>query len=256
MAEVAQNYPEASIFLVNGHTVSQDTPLHENDECWCLSPDGATSRQEFQELLSLRHSPEIQAIFNRATVGIMGLGGLGSVVAMTLARMGIGHLCLADFDVVDPANLNRQYYFYDQVGLAKTEAMAANLSRVNPFLELTLINEKLDSGSIKQHFSQVDVLVECFDDPAMKAEAFRLALTDLKPIRYVGASGVAGYGPNNTIQTSQPYDGVYLVGDGSSAAGPGSTLMASRVGIAAHQQANQAIRILIVDATSKAEDEI
>jgi len=207
----------------------------------------SVTKQEMAEVLANRHSPQLQAIIKKATVGIMGLGGLGSLVAMALTRLGIGTLLLADFDRVEPSNLNRQFYFLDQLGMAKTKATAANLARINPWVKLQLIEQRLDSTAIKEHFSSVDVLVECFDDPVMKATAFRLALTDMKPIRYVGASGVAGHGANNEIKTTSPYQGVYLVGDGSSDPEQGQGLMASRVGIAAHHQTNQVLRILCDD---------
>ncbi len=248
MTEVAANFPGADILLVNGHHVKHDYKLQPGDECWCLSRGGTSSKQEMEDLLALRHTPEIQRIIQTSTVGIMGLGGLGSMVAVALARMGIGRLLLADFDVVEPTNLNRQYFFLDQVGSPKTKAMAANLARINPFVELELLQQRLDAAAIKKHFSKVDVLVECFDDPVMKADAFRLALTDMKPIRYVGASGVAGYGSNNDIRTQSPYPGIYLVGDGHSDPKQGLSLMAARVGIAAHQQANQVVRILLKDS--------
>lgn len=245
MADIANKFPGADIFLVNGRSVAATHQLRPGDTCWCLRPEVPASRQEINDLLAQRHSPQIQDIIQAATVGIMGLGGLGSMVAAALTRMGIGTLILADFDVVDPTNLNRQFYFLDQVGQPKTKALAANLGRINPFVRLDTHQIRLDSSTIKKHFAEVDVLVECFDDPAMKALAFRLALTDLAPIRYVGASGVAGHGDNNAIRTTSPYPGLYLVGDGSSDPEQGLGLMAARVGIAAHHQANQVIRILL-----------
>ena len=248
VAEVAAGFPGATLFVVNGVSVTVDHILRPGDECWCLTPGKAPSRQEMDKLLARRHTPEIQALLQAATVGIMGLGGLGSQVAAALARMGVGRLRLADFDLVVPSNLNRQFYFYDQIGQPKTSALADNLHRINPHVEVELVPCRLDEEAIKARFDRVDVLVECFDDPAMKALAFRLALTDLAPIRYVGASGVAGYGPNNTIRTTCPYEGVYLVGDGEADAGQGMGLMAARVGIAAHQQANQVLRLLLAGA--------
>ena len=91
----------------------------------------------------------------------------------------------------------------------------------------------------------VHVLAECFDDPVIKAAALRAVLTNMPGIGYVGASGLAGYGDNNAIRTKKIHDNVYIVGDGTSAAGPGQGLMAPRVGIAAHHQANQILRILL-----------
>ena len=180
----------------------------------------------------------------------MGLGGLGSQVAVALARVGVGHLLLADFDLVEPSNLNRQNYFIDQIGMKKTEAMKTNLARVNPYVKVETRDQVLTEESIASVFRDVDVLAECFDGAEMKAAALRCALTALQGKPFVGVSGVAGYGDNNLIRTSRIRAGVYLVGDGVSAAGPGQGLMAPRVGIAAHHQANQILRLLLQEAES------
>ena len=100
-----------------------------------------------------RHSEQVHTILQRAHVAIMGLGGLGSSVAVSLARIGVGKLLLADYDVVELSNLNRQYYFLDQLGLAKTEATRRNLQRINPYIAVELINERLTEESIPQLFS-------------------------------------------------------------------------------------------------------
>jgi len=175
----------------------------------------------------------------------MGLGGLGTVVAGALARIGVGKLILADFDVVEPSNLNRQQYYISQIGKKKTMALQENLLQMNPYICIETIDSRLTEESIPEIFENVTVLAECFDDPAMKAAALRAVLTSMPGIGYVGASGLAGYGDNNSIRTKKIYDNVYIIGDGTSAAGPDHGLMAPRVGIAAHQQANQILRILL-----------
>jgi sulfur carrier protein ThiS adenylyltransferase len=245
LADIAVDFPGSDLFIVNGCEVAVDYLIEDDDECWCLKKGEAGSHDELKRLLSLRHSPGVQDVVDKAVVGIMGLGGLGSVVAGALARIGIGRLILADYDIVDPTNLNRQQFFVDQIGMKKTEALALNLRRMNPYVELTLHDCRLTAENIPTLFGDADVLVECFDDPVMKAEAFRLALTDMKTMGYVGASGVAGYGENDLISTvcHRPY--VFIVGDGESGSKPGQGLMAPRVGIAAHHQANQVLRILL-----------
>jgi sulfur carrier protein ThiS adenylyltransferase len=116
---------------------------------------------------------------------------------------------------------------------------------MKPYINITTVDERLNEESIPQIFGQVDVLTECFDDPVMKAAGLRAALTQLPGTGYVGSSGLAGYGDNNAIQTNEIHPNVFIVGDGTSAAGPGQGLMAPRVGIAAHHQANQILRILL-----------
>ncbi len=237
--------PDADLFIVNGYPVSPDTILADEDICCIIRRLETPSDEEMECLLTARHTPGVHEIAQKATVGIMGLGGLGTVVAGALARIGIGRLILADYDVVEPSNLNRQQYFVSQIGMKKTTALKENLLQMNPYINITTVDERLNEESIPKIFSQVDVLAECFDDPVMKAAGLRAALTHLHRAGYVGSSGLAGYGDNNAIQTSEIHPKVFIVGDGTSAAGPGQGLMAPRVGIAAHHQANQILRILL-----------
>jgi sulfur carrier protein ThiS adenylyltransferase len=183
--------------------------------------------------------------FGDKVVGIMGLGGLGSAVAVALARSGVGRLRLADFDRIERHNLQRQYYFSDQVGELKTTALLENIGRINSGIKVEVINERLTSALIVRYFKDVDVLVECFDQAEMKATALRTVLTEMERVAYVGASGVAGCGESNLIKTGKIMKGVYLVGDNESEVGPRQRLVAARVGIAAHHQANQVLRILL-----------
>jgi sulfur carrier protein ThiS adenylyltransferase len=237
--------PEADLFIVNGYPVRPDTLLADGDVCCIIRRGEIPSAEEMECLLTARHTPGVHEIAQKATVGIMGLGGLGTVVAGALARIGIGKLILADYDVVEPSNLNRQQYFVAQIGMQKTTALKENLLKMNPYVDIATVDEKLTEESIPKVFNRVDVLAECFDDPVMKAAGLRSALTHLPDIGYVGSSGLAGYGDNNSIQTRRIHPKVYVVGDGTSAAGPGQGLMAPRVGIAASHQANQILRILL-----------
>lgn len=242
---VARLKPGADVVIVNGFPAPPTTVLADGDHCWLIRRGEVPSVEAMDHLLHARHTPGVHAVLRQASVGIMGLGGLGSPVAVALARMGVGRLLLADYDVVEPSNLNRQYYFTDQIGLLKTAALQATLTRVNPYVAVECIDTRLAEADIPRYFAGVDVLVECFDDPAMKAAALRVALRELPQVGYVGSSGMAGYGENNTIRTVRLRRRVYLVGDGESEARPGVGLMAPRVGIAAHQQANQVVRLLL-----------
>lgn len=237
----AKMYDKQVAFTALAYYVS-DFKLEEN------VPD----RKEFVAVLAERHGEEIQARIKKGVAGVMGLGGLGSAVAVALVRIGIGKLLLADYDVVELSNLNRQYYFADQIGLPKTVALRDTLLRINPYVCLETINERLSEERIPLLFQGVDVLVECFDDPVMKPAALRVALTALKGVGFVGASGMAGFGDNNRIVTRRIHPRVYLVGDGEAEVGPNQGLMAPRVGIAAHHQANQVLRLLLgVDEESE-----
>lgn len=242
---LAEFKPDADLFIINGYPVSQDTFLNDGDSCWLVKRGEVPAPEELERLLYARHTPGVHDRIKGAVVGVMGLGGLGSMVAIALARMGVAKLVIADYDVVEPTNLNRQQYFVDQIGMLKTKALKDNLAHINPYVVISVIDEKLTEDSIVDHFQNVDVLVECFDDAVMKACALRAVLSGLKGIGYVGSSGVAGYEDNNIIQTRELYPNVYIVGDEVTAAEPGQGLMATRVGIAAHHQANQVVRILL-----------
>lgn len=237
--------PDADLMIINGFSAHPDTKLEDGDHCWLIKRGEVPTYDEMNHLLYARHTPGVHEKIKHSTVGVMGLGGLGSSVAVALARMGVGKLVLADYDVVEPTNLNRQQYFIDQLGQRKTAALKANLTRINPYVAVDTIDEVLTEESIVQYFQAVDVLAECFDDAAMKAAALRAILRGAEQIGYVGSSGVAGYGDNNTIKTKRLFPKVFLVGDGESAAEPGQGLMAPRVGIAAHHQANQIVRLLL-----------
>ncbi len=237
--------PSADLFILNGFPVTATTPLKEKDSCTLIEKGVIPAPEELDALLSARHTPGVHSKIRHATVAILGLGGLGSAVAGAFAKIGIGKMLLSDYDVVEPSNLNRQHYFVDQIGMPKTKALQENLVRMNPSVSLEIIDEQLTESRLAQCFQSVDVLIECFDNPQMKAAALRVVLTHLKDVAYVGSSGMAGYGDNNSIVTHTIRPGVYIVGDETSEAGPGMGLMAPRVGIAAHHQANQALRILL-----------
>jgi sulfur carrier protein ThiS adenylyltransferase len=237
--------PEADVLIRNGHAENGDPTLEEGDRVVLIRRGEMPSAAELQALLVARHSPEIHDKIRTATVGIAGVGGLGSPVAVALARCGVGRLILADFDVVEPSDLNRQHYFIDQIGLSKVEALRRTLERINPYVEVVTHPVRLIPANIPQLFSEVDVLVEAFDDPEQKAMLTEVFLGRVADRPLVVASGVAGYGPANTIRTRQAGRRLYLVGDETSAACPGEGLMAPRVGVAAHHQANAVLRLLL-----------
>jgi sulfur carrier protein ThiS adenylyltransferase len=195
--------------------------------------------------MASRHTPGVHSRLKQAVVGIAGVGGLGSAAAIALARVGIGKLVIADFDVVEPSNLNRQQYFIDQIGCYKVDALACNLRRINPYVTVESYRELLGPENIPVIFSDCRIVVEAFDRADMKAMLVNTVLESMPQSIVVAASGLAGFGPNNSIATRKVSQRLYLTGDSVSEAAPGSGLMAPRVGIAAHHQANQVVRILL-----------
>ena len=243
----ALHKPRADLFILNGYPVSSTKTVQDGDTCVLIVKGETPTPEEMTILLSARHTPGIQEKIRHATIAVLGLGGLGSAVAGAMAKIGIGKMLLSDYDVVEPSNLNRQHYFVDQIGMLKTRALKDNLLRMNPSLTLELFENQLTEHDIPIFFRDVDVLVECFDDPAMKAATLRCILseTTMKHVAYVGSSGMAGFGDSNTIRTRKIRPGIYICGDETSAARPGQGLMAPRVGIAAHHQANQVLRLIL-----------
>ncbi|MBE0534349.1 MAG: sulfur carrier protein ThiS adenylyltransferase ThiF [Phycisphaerae bacterium] len=179
-----------------------------------------------------------------SVVGVAGLGGLGSNVAIALARLGLGRLIVADFDVVDTSNLNRQQYYVDQVGMPKVEALVANLRRINPNIEIAGHQVRLTPENVPEIFAGADVIAECFDRSEQKQMLVETVLLRMSaPI--VSVSGLAGYGRSNDIVTRRLSSRHVLVGDGVTAARPGVPLTAPRVGVAAHHQANAILEIML-----------
>ena len=252
LAELAKQFkPDANLFIRNGFPALPGDTVEDGDTIALICKGQQPTKEELDFLLTARHTPGIQEKIKHASVAVLGLGGLGSAVAGAMAKIGIGKMLLSDYDVVEPSNLNRQHYFVDQIGVQKTEALGDNLRRMNPLVNLELVDKQLSESDLPQLFSDVDVLIECFDDPAMKAATLRAVMTTMKNVAYVGSSGMAGFGENNTITTKMIRPGIYLVGDDTSEAKPGQGLMAPRVGIAAHHQANQALRIILQEAAGR-----
>lgn len=237
--------PDADVTILNGAAMRQDAALAENDRVVLIRRGERPPADELEALLVARHTPGVHARVKAATVGIAGLGGLGSAIAIALARTGVGRLILVDFDVVEPSNLNRQQYYLRHLGLPKTEALAEILREINPYIRVETHCCRVSAANVPQLFGEVDVMVEAYDVPDAKAElagAFGSAFPD-KPL--VMASGLAGHGSGNDIRVHRLAPQLYVVGDLNTAARPGTGLMAPRVGVAAHLQATMVLRLLL-----------
>lgn len=188
---------------------------------------------------------EIRNRLSRFRVGIAGAGGLGSNCAVALARSGIGTLVIADFDFVEENNLNRQYYFIDQVGLMKVVALKENLSRINPNVSVVTHQKKLDRSNISQIFSGCDVVVEAFDRSEMKEMLIETLQSEMSGTPLVIGSGIAGWGENETIRYRKIDNTLFVCGDETFEVSENMPPMAPRVGIVANMQANVVIEILM-----------
>lgn len=202
------------------------------------------SKEEWMDALNERHGTQLQARFSSATVAICGLGGLGSNIAIALARAGIGKLILIDFDRVDITNLHRQQYKANQIGRYKTEALAENLQEIAPYIELVTITKRITETNVSSLLKDVDVVCEAFDDPEAKAMLVNAVLEQFPHTYLVAASGMAGMDTANTIQTRKVMKRFYLCGDETSDVVDTIGLVAPRVMLCAAHQAHTVLRIL------------
>jgi sulfur carrier protein ThiS adenylyltransferase len=177
-------------------------------------------------------------------VGIAGSGGLGSNCAVALARVGVGNLVLTDFDVVDASNLNRQYFFHDQIGKKKVLALEDNIKRINPLVNITTHDVKLDENSIIRIFRDCDVIVEAFDQAIMKQMIIETVLLNFPEKYLVVGSGLAGWGNNDKI-SQLSYGKMIICGDFESEVADNHPPLAPRVGIVSNMQANVVLEILL-----------
>lgn len=202
------------------------------------------SKEDMQRALEARHGKDLQQKFTNSTVAICGLGGLGSNIAVSLARAGIGKLILVDFDKVDISNLHRQQYKADQIGRFKTEALAENLREIAPYIEVETHAVRVTEENFEALLSKADLICEAFDGAEAKAMLVNGVLEKLHTKYLIAASGMAGLGSANSIQTRRITNRFYLCGDGISDVADDIGLVAPRVMLCAAHQAHMVLRIL------------
>ena len=202
------------------------------------------TKEEMQWTLEARHGKDLQAKFTGATVAICGLGGLGSNIAVSLARAGVGRLILIDFDQVDISNLHRQQYMADQIGLYKTEALTENLKRIAPYVEIISHTARITEENFREFLQDADIICEAFDDAEAKAMLVNGVLEQLHTKYLIAASGMAGLSSANSIKTRRVMERFYLCGDGVSDVSDDIGLVAPRVMLCAAHQAQMVLRIL------------
>lgn len=202
------------------------------------------SREVMREALNIRHGEDLQNKISAARVAVCGLGGLGSNIAIALARAGVGHLHLIDFDRVDLTNLNRQQYAVGQLGQYKTDALRETLSLVSPYCDVTCDTIQVTEENLPDLLKAEDYICEAFDRAEAKAMLVSGVLEHLPEKYLVAGSGLAGLGSANTIQTRRVSQRFYLCGDGTSDSSVGLGLVASRVLVCAAHEANMILRLI------------
>ena len=202
------------------------------------------SKNEWMDALIARHGLELHKRFSTATVAVCGHGGLGSNIAIALARAGIGKLLLIDFDRVDITNLHRQQYKANQIGCYKAEALAENLSEIAPYTEIQTVTSKITVENFAVLLKDADIVCEAFDNAESKAMIVNGVLEQLPDCYLVTASGMAGMDTPNTIKTRKIMKRFYLCGDEVSDVADTIGLVAPRVMLCAAHQAHTVLRIL------------
>jgi sulfur carrier protein ThiS adenylyltransferase len=190
-------------------------------------------------------SDEIRKHLQRFSIAIAGCGGLGSNAAVALARIGIGTLILVDFDRVELSNLNRQYFFRDQIGQLKANALAENIKRIDPEVKLQVHALKLNEENIAELFWNVDLVIEAFDLASAKQMLLETMMQQFPKIPLIIGNGMAGFGGFNNIRQEQWDSQVYICGDFENEISNHNPPLAPRVGIVANMQANLALEILL-----------
>ena len=198
----------------------------------------------FHAALVERHGAERQAKFDAARVAVCGLGGLGSNVAVALARAGVGHLHLIDFDRVEPSNLNRQQYAAAQVGMPKAEALRANLAAVNPFCDVVAETVRVTDENLSALLADADIVCEAFDRAEAKAMLVSGVLEAFPENPVVAASGMSGLASANAIATRRVAKRLYICGDGATDVSDGLGLYGARVLVCAAHQATMILRLI------------
>ncbi|MBQ2625325.1 MAG: sulfur carrier protein ThiS adenylyltransferase ThiF [Kiritimatiellae bacterium] len=187
-------------------------------------------------------TPEERAALESVRVGIAGAGGLGSNCAMHLVRSGVKHITIADFDVVNESNLNRQFFFRDQIGQKKVEAVKENLLRIEPDADIRAVDMRLDASSAREIFADCGIVVEAFD--AVDAKVMLVSAFASSGKKLVTASGLAGWGRSNAMRVRK-MGNIVAIGDGETSVGDGAAPVSPRVGIAAAMEANAVVSLLL-----------
>lgn len=236
---------ETTVKIINGFQTLEDLTIKEKDEIVLIKKGEFPNEQELESMLSARHTPKVYEKVKKARVAIAGLGGLGSNIAINLARVGVGTLHLIDFDIVEPSNLNRQQYLMKHLGMEKTKALKDQISQINPFVKIIIQNVKITEENCLEVFKDDTIVCEAFDNPLSKAMLVNKLLEEREDVYVISASGMAGYFSSNSIKTKKITDRFYICGDMENGAKQGMGLMAPRVSVCAGHQSNTALRIIL-----------
>lgn len=241
--ELNQN-PE--ILIIDGFACNEDEIIEDGSKIFFLKKDEIPTN--LNDIIRARNHPFINKSIKNHSIGIAGVGGLGSTLAISLARVGL-NMNLVDFDIVDITNLNRQQYQIQDIAKFKTDALKEHILKINPNLNIKSINTRLNKNNLFSIFKDCSIICECFDDANSKKELIDESSKSLKDKIIISTSGMAGWGKSLDFKILKFSKNVFVVGDLNSFASRQNSLMAPRVGICANIVANLVLEIL----TSKEE---
>lgn len=190
----------------------------------------------FEEGLARYLPAGFPAFLRTVTIGVIGAGGLGSNCAMHLVRSGFADLVLADPDMVEPCNLNRQHFTLAQIGQPKVQALKNNLMAVNPAARIETHILAVDDANIPLLFGSCQAVVEAVDTAKTKKRIVE-ALVPTGCL-VVSASGIGGSGLAGRMLLKRPLANLILVGDLTTPCDADTPPCSPGVGMAAAMQAD------------------
>ncbi|MBF4692458.1 sulfur carrier protein ThiS adenylyltransferase ThiF [Fusibacter ferrireducens] len=242
---ISEIQSDSDVIIVNGFNKEASYALADGDNVVLIKRGEMPDESTLESMLMARNTPAVHHKVKQGRVCIAGLGGLGSNVAIMLARTGVGYLKLIDFDIVEPSNLNRQAYHIQHLGLSKSEALKQIIKGINPYTKVESIQTKLTVENALSMIADCEIVCEAFDSSTEKAMLINTLLNENPNVKIVSGSGMAGFSSANTIKTIQKFKNLYICGDMVTEATFENGLMAPRVHICAGHQANMILRLLL-----------
>lgn len=240
---VSNNFDTDTVVIVDGYQVGREYVFINGDNVIAIDKYKMPTAEQWESMTFARNGVKVNNAIINSRILIAGLGGIGSNLAVNLARLGIRKLHLIDYDTVDASNLNRQCYYVCDIGEYKTSALVGQLKQINPYADFTYENLKIDDTNVNKLLANCDIVCECFDNPTSKAIIVNNALKYGKIT--VACSGMAGYGKAEDIKLKHAMTNLYIAGDGVSEASKGHGLMSPRVAVCAGIMANAVLRLLM-----------
>ncbi len=202
------------------------------------------SRQILLEDISITGQ---QALLD-AHVLIIGLGALGSPVALYLAAAGIGHLTLVDFDQVELSNLQRQIiHSTHSIGSPKVDSARQTIARINPDIQVQTINRKLDTPTLQTIISQHEVIIDCSDNFTTRFQLNQACVREKKPL--VSGAVIRMEGQITTFDNRQPdsacYRCLYPESGETEESCTSNGILSPVAGIIGSMQATEALKVIL-----------